>query len=302
MSAVSSTFSISSKDDPSTSVEFTHDPCLSCADPCDSGHAQLPSTLASKIDQSEPLKGSVKPYTRHLMYCAGTGKNWPEKIEESIEKTPKENLVNALYKSIEEVNGMMGGGKKVGRTLMTAIDRVPSDDCNVVGSEDVSTVEVTEFLLFPDFVKVSGVNVNNVKKVLESWIKGEEKLASFDGVKVTDVSDEAIVLVCTHMKRDKRCGVAGPMLIEEFERVVEEVGLQGKVAIHGVSHIGGHKFAGNVIIYSKFHPNGLWYGRVKTCHVQSIVEGTVKEGKVFEPLYRGEGTPAKKNPGADKKW
>jgi hypothetical protein len=60
---------------------------------------------------------------------------------------------------------------------------------------------------------------------------------------------QACVFICTHLKRDKRCGVIGPMLMDEFQRVLEEKGLdQGKVLVMGGSHWGGHKFAGNVIV------------------------------------------------------
>lgn len=49
----------------------------------------------------------------------------------------------------------------------------------------------------------------------------------------------ALVLVCAHKRRDKRCGLAGPMLIDEFRRGVEAKGLSGQVHVIAVSHIGG---------------------------------------------------------------
>lgn len=52
------------------------------------------------------------------------------------------------------------------------------------------------------------------------------------------------------------------------------------------SHMGGHKFAGNVIINT---PQGatIWYGRVTPHEVDAIVKETVIEGKVLSPLLRG---------------
>ncbi|CAJ0915458.1 20698_t:CDS:2 [Entrophospora sp. SA101] len=46
-----------------------------------------------------------------------------------------------------------------------------------------------------------------------------------------------------------------------------------------------YKFAGNVIVYRD--GQGIWYGRVIPCHVESIIESTVIEGKVIKDLYRG---------------
>ncbi|EIN10287.1 hypothetical protein PUNSTDRAFT_84220 [Punctularia strigosozonata HHB-11173 SS5] len=51
------------------------------------------------------------------------------------------------------------------------------------------------------------------------------------------------------------------------------------------SHIGGHKYAGNTIIYT---PRGasVWYGRVTPHEVESIVEETILSGRVLAPLLR----------------
>ncbi|OCT45660.1 sucrase/ferredoxin-like family protein Fmi1 [Cladophialophora carrionii] len=86
-----------------------------------------------------------------------------------------------------------------------------------------------------------------------------------------------------------------------------------------ISHIGGHKWAGNVIIYMPpgfsadvttsepaganspdvsqrasgvrpLHPlagMSIWYGRVEPRHVERIVEQTIFNGKVIRELFRG---------------
>ncbi|KAJ9604791.1 hypothetical protein H2200_010906 [Cladophialophora chaetospira] len=87
------------------------------------------------------------------------------------------------------------------------------------------------------------------------------------------------------------------------------------VNIGMISHIGGHKWAGNVIIYfppgfstsnatkeallddsqrasgvQPLHPlagMSIWYGRVEPKHVEGIIEQTVVKGKVIEDLFRG---------------
>ncbi|TFK55892.1 hypothetical protein OE88DRAFT_1622269 [Heliocybe sulcata] len=52
------------------------------------------------------------------------------------------------------------------------------------------------------------------------------------------------------------------------------------------SHIGGHKFAGNCIIYT---PQGasVWYGRVTPHEVDAIVQNTIIGGQILLPLLRG---------------
>lgn len=138
--------------------------------------------------------------------------------------------------------------------------------------------------------------------------------------------NDVLVLICGHGGRDLRCGITGPVLRSEFERMLPKKGMQvlkGPVEIGGVddsyllespekqtddrrtarvgliSHIGGHKFAGNAILYippgmktkeGEEHALagcGIWYGRVEPKHVEGIVQETVLEGKVIEDLFRG---------------
>ena len=117
-------------------------------------------------------------------------------------------------------------------------------------------------------------------------------------------------LICGHNSRDSRCGILGPLLRAEFESCIggrkqpggslerqafdRALGPQDeirnmKVAL--ISHIGGHAFAGNVIVYlppgsllrngqvSPLAGMGIWYGRVEPRHA----------GGIGEPGQRGEG-------------
>jgi hypothetical protein len=148
---------------------------------------------------------------------------------------------------------------------------------------------------------------------------------------VQDVED-VVVLICGHGGRDMRCGVLGPVLKKEFERQLgnakmrvlkrpvntragdwNETGEEfdsstvsffkaqtaATARVGLISHIGGHKFAGNVILYippgsktvdGKENPLagcGIWYGRVEPKHVEGIVRATILLGTVIEELFRG---------------
>ena len=122
-----------------------------------------------------------------------------------------------------------------------------------------------------------------------------------------------------------RCGITGPILRDEFETClptknveilkgpVEIIQTAERMALPGsgpkepartarvglISHIGGHKFAGNVIIYippgSKAADGtahalagcGIWYGRVEPKHIEGIIQETILNGKVIEDHFRG---------------
>ncbi|KAI5357991.1 Putative thioredoxin-like ferredoxin, Thioredoxin-like superfamily [Septoria linicola] len=127
--------------------------------------------------------------------------------------------------------------------------------------------------------------------------------------------DEILVLICGHGGRDDRCGKLGPVLKEEFQEKlqrqnirllehapgpedeqadVKTAGYRPTARVGTISHIGGHKWAGNVIIYipPSFTKNllagkGIWYGRVGPEHVEGIVSKTIIDGKVIKDLFRG---------------
>ena len=127
--------------------------------------------------------------------------------------------------------------------------------------------------------------------------------------------NEIVVLICGHGGRDARCGTLGPMLKQEFEEKLERQNIEllrdappveaveVNTAVEGytptarvglISHIGGHKWAGNVIIYippaftrNDLAGKGIWYGRVEPGHVEGIVSKTIMEGKVIKDLFRG---------------
>lgn len=87
--------------------------------------------------------------------------------------------------------------------------------------------------------------------------------------------EEAHLYVCTHGSRDCRCGVAGTDLLDTLNAEVSkhesrqtqpagaysESGLHHgkKVKVFGVSHVGGHKWAANALLY----PHGDWYGNLR---------------------------------------
>ncbi len=87
--------------------------------------------------------------------------------------------------------------------------------------------------------------------------------------------DEPLFLVCTHGKRDLCCALRGlPVYVEATE-------LAG-ASVWQTSHVGGHRFAANLLSF----PYGIVYGRVEPLHVAEIVEAT-RRGEVMPEMMRG---------------
>lgn len=84
--------------------------------------------------------------------------------------------------------------------------------------------------------------------------------ANTHGVIATDRSAETFIFVCSHRRRDDRCGYCGPMLVDCIRQAVAERMPKGADAVHvyPCSHVGGHVYAGNVLVYHK--KGGVCFG------------------------------------------
>ncbi|KAL8667984.1 MAG: hypothetical protein Q9168_007149 [Polycauliona sp. 1 TL-2023] len=68
-----------------------------------------------------------------------------------------------------------------------------------------------------------------------------------------------LILLCSQKTRDARCGQSAPLLRREFERHLRPLGLYrdlqderpGGVGIYFISHVGGHKYSANLMIYRR---------------------------------------------------
>jgi len=85
-----------------------------------------------------------------------------------------------------------------------------------------------------------------------------------------------VFLVCTHGRRDACCARLGAPLYEAMGRHVSQDQLWQ------VSHLGGHRFAPNVVVL----PHGIQLGRVPLDRAAEVVE-TVGAGRIPLDLYRG---------------
>ena len=88
--------------------------------------------------------------------------------------------------------------------------------------------------------------------------------------------DHPLFLVCTHGKHDRCCAKFGRPLYDAVREQVEDGWVWQS------SHVGGDRFAGNVVVLV----DGVYYGRVEPSDAWPVVEAAL-ERRVHLPLYRG---------------
>lgn len=159
----------------------------------------------------------------------------------------------------------------------------------------------TTVMLFPAWLSVSNVTPATTPALIQHILNpspttstplSETKLPDITSLpaplQAKEIPHKYIIMLCSHKRRDARCGISAPILAKEFERQLRPLGLwrdltderPGGVGLYFINHVGGHKYSANVLIYRKEDGMGVWLARVSPRHVEGIVKWTVLEGKV----------------------
>ncbi|KAJ4829071.1 hypothetical protein Tsubulata_004412 [Turnera subulata] len=213
------------------------------------------------------LAGTVQFYERHVFLCYKNPSVWPPRIEAAeFDRLPR--LLSAAVLA-----------RKADMRRETRLTICEGHDGTETSNGDV--------LIFPDMVRYRRLTHFDVDTFVEEvlvkngeWLPGTpEKLKG------------SFVFVCSHGSRDRRCGVCGPPLVSKFKEEIALHGLQSKVSISPCSHIGGHKYAGNVIIFGSSISGavtGHWYGYVTQDDVPLLLKQHIGKGEIVDSLWRGQ--------------
>ncbi|GFP95027.1 altered inheritance of mitochondria protein 32 [Phtheirospermum japonicum] len=206
-------------------------------------------------------------YERHVFLCYKNPQVWPPRIEAAeFDRLPR-LLAAAL------------AARKSDMKRETRLTICEGHDGTETSNGDV--------LIFPDMIRYRRLTHFDVDTFVEEvlvkdgeWLPGSpETLRGW------------YIFVCCHGTRDRRCGVCGPSIISKFKNEIESRGIQGKVSVSPCSHIGGHKYAGNVIIFGptvKKEVTGHWYGYVMPEDVPLLLEQHIGKGEIVDFLWRGQ--------------
>ncbi|AET38669.1 Aim32p Ecym_3167 [Eremothecium cymbalariae DBVPG len=298
-------------------LDASADVIETCRVQVDRYNSQLPEKC--QLDHALPLPKKTPAYQKHvLLISPGSGAwkcDWQSKLELSVEWPYSfiSKLKNALLK-IDGSGGILFNAicLQHGKPLLpkTSMDeyaaflvipdfriynvhkeRIEEFAHFLTGNEICSNRPPPSKLLFNDFLR--GASKTIINKESPVGIESKPIENPFEG----EIYDRSLVLICGHGKRDTRCGVIAPELVSSLYKELGDVDTD--IAI--VSHIGGHKFAGNLIWYKNFGTDikgitkfdALWFARVMPGAVPLLVSKVLKN-EIIENFYRG-GVSNKRN-------
>ncbi|CAL0323240.1 unnamed protein product [Lupinus luteus] len=222
---------------------------------------------------SANLAGTVDAYDRHIFICYKNHLSWPPRLEAS-DDDPLLKLVAARFKA-----------RKNEITVKTKI--------TVCESREEAGFYDGDVLIFPQMIRYRGLDESNVESFFEDVLVNGKPWAAG----VPKVMTGSNVFVCAHGSRDVRCGVCGPELIKKLNEEIGLRGLKDQVSVMACSHVGGHKYAGNVIVYSPGPDGnimGHWYGYVTPNDVPELLDRHIAKGEIIQKLWRGQMGPSVK--------
>ncbi|KGO44989.1 hypothetical protein PEX2_034890 [Penicillium expansum] len=242
-----------------------------CRTDCNDCTVKCPSNV--KIDTTLPMYGFIKEFHAHILVATGKS-DWIRKVEQ------EDGSLMEAFKSDSK--------SKHGRLMISASNLTPPGG-------DLPNSSKTTVLLLPSFTFVDDVSYSDAQHVVETFIDVPSGIPtqsiSSPRLSSRPCPHDYVVLLCSHKRRDARCGITAPLIKKEMERHLRGRDLYrdmdderpGGVGVYFVSHVGGHKFSANVLIYRKKEQQMIWLARVKPEHCEGIVNYTILEGKVVHP-------------------
>eukprot|EP01135_Chromosphaera_perkinsii_P010800 Nk52_evm1s2235 gene=Nk52_evmTU1s2235 len=214
------------------------------------------------------LQGTVKTHSRLVVVDTGEEEGWGRVIGDT------NAFIGALLREFKK-------GKEKGRAGVRVVACAGGRKTEGGGGGGY------DVMVFPDQVRYPGVDVPQVKGLVQAITSDSRGT----GIKGNGLLKEDLILpqvfVCCHSSRDARCGVHGHRLYQHLiNGDAEKGGREGEggtdpatksrdlaelreagYEIRKISHIGGHKYAGNVLVF----PQNRWYGGVTVDNLPEVV-------------------------------
>lgn len=249
----------------------------------------------------DEMKTSVKIYDRHVILCLphlalssdeAIGLKWPAKIDEIpivsyITGKLNTALDNNVTLKITACDYNNYGGSSFCWAAMSQISFIVYPEAVLVSLPVHLPDELALTVSNDTDGSVDGRRIANlspldrflawaVKPIAQSPVSDLTEVLQNEST-VSAVPWSKLILVCTHANRDKRCGRAGPQVVAALQKEISElvaIGTSGdsdalrSYQICGSSHVGGHKFAGTLIVY----PEADWFGRVTKSTAKALLQ------------------------------
>lgn len=273
---------------------------------CESINADLPKD--KHLDHSIELPNMVPEYKKHVLLVSpkdeGYAPEWRTSWQSKLELNPKWpyssiGILKDHLKHSVEGSGILVNALSMVSGSITSPER-EDRRLHFYVIPDMKLYKITEHQIegFAHFLgggKSTSLNFND-------FLKGADN-ANIESAETNPESSNETpkfeyenvirdwVLICGHQQRDPRCGIICEDLLKEIK--LKSLCEDRNIGI--ISHIGGHKYAGNIILYNHagfsdnskgYRVDSLWFGRVLPPNLEMLLQ-SIDGYKIPRQFYRG---------------
>lgn len=259
----------------------------SCA--CETSTRWPVTSFKDPIDEHSYLT-KIGPFHKHVLINTPNKGAHQWKVKPDIGKNGAVSLLAAC-------TSVMAPGKPLDNAVLNRNSQKllinQYSHCTHVESDQYTEIDADEcqVRIFPDGYEFSA-HADKIEQMLTAVLnnKDDPVLAQKSSLRVPHI------YICAHLARDSRCGYAGPVLAESARTFVQSMtGPAKETQVSFIDHMGGHKFAGNVLFYipDSMFPgdNGegtystVWYGRANLSNLEDMIQTTFR-GKTIHEFVR----------------
>lgn len=241
----------------------------SCDIDCGTCNFHYPPSV--KVEADAKLWNSTNPFDIHILIPTGKT-DW----EHDALTDPSMPFVNRFNSWLEE--------NPIANTkLKLNVCSLPAENLDEGG----------DILILPQFVWVKNIKLHDIEllgpllnQIVQATTKSELPIGDVNGMTVDLDANRSWMFLCSHRKRDKRCGVTAPIIKKEIDCYTRDFDMYrdvgddrpGGIQVAFVNHIGGHKYAANLIIYLRDSGKMVWLALIKPNNVKPVIDECVLGG------------------------
>lgn len=266
-----------------------------CDQECASCTTRFPSSMT--IDNTDDIWDSAKPFGLHIVVPSDKA-DWKH---DAIDEPGTLQYEVDKWSQTADLHYLEGLTRAKVSVSSLSSPKFHSDEEYNKGTKG-------DLLLLPFFVWIKEIRAEHVGRVLDLVLPKlatarsdhSRNLPDFEfselpNVLVEPALEQAFIFLCSHKTRDKRCGITAPIMKKEMDMHLRDLGLyrdfgdsrRDGVLVSFVNHIGGHKYAANVIIYLRKSGKNIWLARCNPKNAAPLIdECVVNDGRVWPEKVR----------------
>ncbi|ODV64183.1 Apd1p ASCRUDRAFT_19300, partial [Ascoidea rubescens DSM 1968] len=281
---------------------------------CGTCTTKFPDSVMKKINFNSTQGFQKKNDTVLHIIIATNQSDWDHDPFLNVSPLSPNSHSSNIVKLVKSWCDNSDNSSKINGKIKCSVSDIPFDDLD----QDSYEKKSTNILILPFFIWVKKIHISNCTQILNlildnylNYINDLNTNSNLNKINLTNLiqnlnsnynfgkseiqlsNNRSYIFLCSHKTRDKRCGITAPIIKKEINLYLKELDLYrssnddrpGGINVYYVNHVGGHKFAANMLIFNKTGEI-IWLGKLIPKNVRPVIDQSVLNGKIFPEFLR----------------